>query len=115
MKKLAIAFLFFVALSEARAGTNVFFSAAQTAVVVSSNINAVSIRSGDYLFTHTVDGYWSPYQGGTPTGRFFSVFWPNGIQAQAITAGPSVGIGANIIIKRVDGKRFDLRAFTGKL
>lgn len=95
--------------------TNVFFNASQTATVISSNINAVTLRSGDYLFTHSVDGYWSAYAGGPPTGRFFSVFWPNGIHAQAITAGPSVGAGANITIKRVDGKRFDLQAFTGKL
>ena len=62
-----------------------------------------------------MDGYWSSYAGGPPTGRFFSVLWPNGVQAQAVTAGPSVGIGANITIKRVDGKLFDLQAFTGKL
>lgn len=115
LKNFCIAALAVAAWSEARAATNVFFNTSQTATVLSSNINAVTLRSGDYLFTHTVDGYWSAYVGGPPTGRFFSVFWPNGIQAQAITAGPSVGIGANIIIKRVDGKLFDLRAFTGKL
>lgn len=115
LSKIFIAALAVAAWSEARAATNVFFNTSQTATVLSSNINAVTLRSGDYLFTHTVDGYWSAYVGGPPTGRFFSVFWPNGIQAQAITAGPSVGIGANIIIKRVDGKLFDLRAFTGKL
>ena len=112
---LLVAALTLVAWSEARAVTNIFFNASQTATVLSSNINAVTLRSGDYLFTHTVDGYWSAYPGGPPTGRFFSVLWPNGIHAQAITAGPSVGIGANITVKRVDGKRFDLRAFTGKL
>lgn len=111
----AFAVLAFAVWSEARAVTNVFFNAAQTATVISSNINAVTLRSGDYLFTHTVDGYWSSYAGGPPTGRFFSVLWPNGVQAQAVTAGPSVGIGANITIKRVDGKLFDLQAFTGKL
>ncbi len=115
MKKLTIVVLLAFAWAEARAVTNVFFNASQTATVISSNLNVVTIRSGAYLFTHTVDGYWSPYQGGPPTGRFFSVFWPTGIHAQALTAGPSVGIGANIIIKRVDGKLFDLRAFTGKL
>lgn len=115
LRNLFAAALAVVAWSEARAVTNIFFNASQTATVISSNINAVTLRSGDYLFTHTVDGYWSSYAGGPPTGRFFSVFWPNGIQAQAITAGPDVGIGANIIIKRVDGKLFDLRAFTGKL
>ena len=62
-----------------------------------------------------MDGYWSAYPGGPPTGRFQSVFWPDGIDAQAITAGPTAGAGANITIKRVDGKLFDFRSFTGKL
>ncbi len=94
--------------------TNVFFNASQTAALVVSNINAVTISSGDYLFTYSADGYWSP-GGGTPTGRFFSVVWPNGVQAQAITAGPQLGTGANITLKRADGKLFDLQAFTGKI
>ena len=98
----------------AHAVTNVFFNASQTATLVVSNINAVTIRSGDYLFTYSADGYWSS-GGGTPTGRFFSVLWPDGVQAQAITAGPSFGVGANITLKRVDGKLFDLQAFTGKI
>lgn len=99
----------------AYAVTNTFFTGAQTATVVSSNINIVEISSGSYRFTYTADGYWSAAPGGTPTGRFFSVFWPSGIQAQAITAGPDLGKGANITIKRADGKPFDLWAFTGKL
>lgn len=98
----------------AHAITNVFFSASQTATLVVSNINAVTISSGDYLFTYSADGYWSP-GGGAPTGRFFSVFWPNGVQAQAITAGPQLGTGANITLKRADGKLFDLQSFTGKI
>lgn len=95
--------------------TNVFFNASQTMTVVSSSINAVTIRSGDYWFTYSVDGYWSPSPGGAPTGRFFSVNWPTGVQAQAITAGPLLGKGANITIKRADGKKFDLKSFTGKI
>ena len=74
----------------ASAVTNVFFNASQPAAEVSSNINLVTFISGDYQFTYTADGYWSSYQGGPPTGRYFSVFWPNGVQAQAITAGPLV-------------------------
>ncbi len=98
----------------ARAVTNVFFDASQTSTLVVSNINAVTIRSGDYLFTYSADGYWSA-GGGAPTGRFFSVLWPNGVQAQAITAGPSLGTGANITLQRADGKLFDVQAFTGKI
>ena len=97
-----------------QAVTNVFFTTSQTSTLVVSNINAVTIRSGDYLFTYSADGYWSS-GGGVPTGRFFSIFWPTGVQAQAITAGPSLGTGANIALKRADGKLFDLQAFTGKI
>src|SRR5512141_692470 len=102
------------AASPAGAVTNYFFNTSQTATLVVSNINAVTIQSGDYRFTYSADGYWSP-GGGTPTGRPFSVFWPTGVQAQAITAGPLLGSGANITLKRADGKLFDLQAFTGKI
>ena len=37
------------------------------------------------------------------------------MQAQAITAGPHAGRGANITLQRADGKAFDLQAFTGKI
>ena len=97
------------------AGTDVFFSSSQTATPVTSTMTSTMFRSGSYEFTYSVDGYWSAYSGGTPTGRFFSVFWPDGIHAQAITAGPTTGAGANITIKRADGKPFDLQSFTGKL
>jgi len=100
--------------SATQAITNVFFNATQTSTLVVSNINAVTVRSGDYLFTYSADGFWSS-GGGTPTGRFFIVFWPTGVQAQAITAGPLLGTGANITLKRADGKLFDLQAFTGKI
>jgi hypothetical protein len=98
----------------AHAVTNIYFNASQTATLVVSNINAVTIQSGDYRFTYSADGYWSP-GGGPPTGRFFSIFWPNGVQAQAITTGPLLGSGANITLKRADGKRFDLLSFTGRI
>jgi hypothetical protein len=97
-----------------QAVTNVFFTGSQTSALVVSNINAVTIQSGDYRFTYSADGYWSS-GGGVPTGRFFSIFWPTGVQAQAITAGPNLGVGANITIKRTDGKLFDLQTFTGKI
>src|SRR5580765_1959654 len=97
-----------------QAATNVFFTGSQTSTLVVSNINAIAIQSGDYRFTYSVDGYWSP-GGGPPTGRFFSVYWPTGVQAQAITTGPLLGSGANITLKRADGKLFDLQAFTGKI
>jgi hypothetical protein len=110
-----LAFVLQAVASRAVTYTNVFFNASQTRTVVASSINEVTIRSGDYLFTYSVDGYWSPVQGGQPTGRFFSVNWPAGVQAQSITAGPLLGKGANIRLERADGKKFDLKAFTGKI
>jgi hypothetical protein len=94
--------------------TNIFFTGSQTSTLIVSNINAVTIQSGDYRFTYSADGYWSS-GGGVPTGRFFSIYWPTGVQAQAITAGPLLGTGANITLKRVDGALFDLQAFTGRI
>lgn len=92
-----------------------FFDASQTMTVVSNSINSVTIESAGYQFTYSVDGYWSPSPGGAPTGRFFSVVWPAGVQAQAITTGPLVGTGANITIERADGNPFDLESFTGRI
>ena len=113
MKISVTAVVLAAAISNASAVTNVFFTGSQAATVVSSNITAITIQSGDYRFTYSVDGYWSS-GGGPPTGRFFSVYWPTGVQAQAVTAGPSPS-KATITIKRADGARFDLRSFTGKL
>lgn len=108
--------------SSSHAVTNVFFNAAQTAAVVTTNMTSTTIRSGAYQFTYSVDGWWYPtisIGGGTPTGRFFSVVWPSGVQAQTITAGPSGLLtqqsSATITIKRVDGQSFDLKSFTGKI
>ncbi len=95
--------------------TIAFFSPSQPASTVTSNITDLTLSSSGYLFTYSADGYWSAWPSDPPTGRFFSVFWPNGVQAQAITAGTNVGLGANITIKRVDGQPFDLVTFTGKI
>jgi hypothetical protein len=99
----------------ASAVTVTFFNPSQPASLFASNTTSRTITSQGYRFTYTVDGYWSSYPGGPPTGRFFTVVWPDGVQAQAITAGTNVGIGANITLKRVDGQPFELRSFTGKL
>lgn len=121
IRLLRIAFLA-CQLSEAHAATTTFFNATQTAIVASTNATSETLRSGAYLFTHSLDNYWYPtisIGGGTPTGRFQSLFWPAGIHAQAITAGPSGSLtgqgSAKITIKRVDGAVFDVRSFTAKL
>ena len=99
----------------ARAVTNDFFTASPAMTVVSSNLTDITISSGGYLFTSSQDGYFTGGLGGGPIGRFFTVVWPNGVQAQACTAGPLAGTGANLTIKRVDGNLFDLQSFTGKI
>ena len=101
------------ATSPAWAVTTNFFNATQTATLIVSNVNAVTIQSGDYRFTYSVDGYWSS-GGGPPTGRFFSVFWPTGVQAQAITAGPTTS-GAQFLLTRQDAELFAIPSFTAKL
>jgi hypothetical protein len=105
--------------SPAGAVTNDFFNAMQTAVVTATNMTATTIRSRGYLFTYSVDGWWSAYPGGAPTGRFQSVLWPDGVDAQTLTAGPSgplaQQISASITIQRSDGQPFELRTFTGKI
>jgi hypothetical protein len=107
--------------SSAQAVTNNFFNASQTMTIVSSNMTDITISSGGYLFTYSQDGYFTGGVGMTnPVGRFFSVVWPNGVQAQAITVQPPpptppAPSGANITITRVDGKLFDLQSFTGKI
>ena len=96
--------------------TNIYFNASQTMTVTASNMTAVTINSGGYLFTYSQDGYFTGGVGFTnPVGRFFSVVWPNGVEAQAITTGSSAGSGANITIKRADRKPFDLQSFTGTI
>ena len=107
------------AASSSLAATNVFFNSWQTATVVATNMTATTIRSRNYLFTYSVDGWWSAYPGGPTTGRLQPVSWPNGVDAQTITAGSSgplsQQISASITIRRVDGQPFDLQIFTGKI
>ncbi|HKW29741.1 MAG TPA: hypothetical protein VJT54_10425 [Verrucomicrobiae bacterium] len=105
--------------SPAGAVTNDFFNALPTAVVTATNMTATTLRSRGYLFTCSVDGWWSAYPGGAPTGRIQPVLWPAGVDAQTITTGPSgplaQQISASITIQRADGQPFELRTFTGKI
>lgn len=105
-----------------RAVTTEYFNPSQVAVPVSSDPTSDTVRSGDYLFTHSLDKWWYPtisIGGGTPTGRFQSVLWPAGLHAQAVTAGPTgllnPGSPAAITLKRADGAVFDVLSFSVKL
>lgn len=101
--------------SPARAVVTTFFNGSQIATLVSSGTNLDTISSEGYLFTYTRDKLFTGGLGPDPIGRTVHVPWPTGVEAQGITTGPNVGIGAQITIQRVDGALFDLTSFTAKL
>ena len=99
----------------ARAVTTVFFSSSQTTNLVATNATSDTISSEGYLFTYTRDKLFTGGIGLTnPIGRAVRVPWPDGLEAQYVTAGPNPG-KAQITVRRVDGDVFDLTAFTAKL
>jgi hypothetical protein len=111
----AVVVLAVVLAGQARAVTNVLFSITQTTNLVATNINSDTIETEGYLFTLSRDKLFTGGVGLTnPIGRSLRVNWPNGLEAQAITAGPSPG-GARIMLTRQDGQPFDIPAFTFRL
>ena len=96
-----------------QAVTTVFFNSSQTTNLVATNTTSDTISSEGYRFTFTRDKF---FTGGTtnPPGRYVRIFWPDGLEAQYVTAGPTPG-KAKITIRREDGAVFDLTAFTAKL
>lgn len=97
------------------AGTTVFFNSNQVATLVATGTTWDTISSHGYLFTYTRDKLFTGGIGLTnPIGRYVRVPWPQGVEAQAVTAGPVPG-NAQITISRVDGLVFSLPAFTFKL
>lgn len=93
--------------------TTLFFDATQSTNLVATNATSDTISSEGYLFTYTRDKL---FTGGTSNviGRPVRVFWPDGMEAQYVTAGPNPG-KAQITVRRVDGAVFDLTAFTARL
>jgi len=95
--------------------TTVFFDLSQPTNLVACGITSDTIRSEGYEFTYTRDKLFTGGVGLTnPIGRAVRIPWPAGLEAQAVTAGPSPG-GARIDIRRQDGAVFDITAFTAKL
>jgi hypothetical protein len=90
-----------------------FFDLSQSYSLYQSGVTSDTILTEGYLFSYTRDKL---FTGGTGEiiGRPVSIDWPAGLQAQAVTAGPSPG-PAKLTIRRVDGTVFDLPAFTAKL
>ncbi len=98
-----------------QAVTTVFFNSSQTTNLVSTNATSDTIGSEGYLFTYTRDKLFTGGGGLTnPIGRTVRIPWPNGLEAQYVTAGPNPG-NARITVQRVDDAVFDLTAFTAKL
>ena len=112
-KLLATALCLVLGSGAVRAATTWFFDASQTTNLVATNTTSDTISSEGYWFTYTRDKF---FTGGTtnPPGRYVRIFWPDGLEAQYVTAGPNPG-KARITVRRVDGAVFDLTAFTAKL
>jgi hypothetical protein len=109
----ALAGLFHAA--TARAVVTVFFDSSQTTNLVASGATSDTISSEGYLFTVTRDKLFTGGVGLTnPIGRYLRVHWPDGLEAQAVTAGTNLS-GARITIKRQDGQPFAIESFTAKL
>jgi len=99
----------------AAARTTVFFDGTQVATLVATGTTSDTISSEGYLFTYTRDKLFTGGVGLTNAiGRAVRIPWPDGVEAQYVTAGPSPG-NAKITVRRVDGGVFDLSSFTAKL
>jgi len=97
----------------ARAVTTVFFNSSQSTNLVSTNATTDTISTEGYVFTYTRDKFFTVGTTNLP-GRYVRIFWPDGLEAQYVTAGPTPG-KAKTTIRRVDGAVFDLTAFSAKL
>lgn len=93
----------------------VFFDSSQVATLVATNATSDTISCEGYSFTYTRDKLFTGGVGLTnPIGRAVRVPWPDGVEAQYVTSGPTPG-NARITVRRVDGGVFDLTSFTAKL
>jgi hypothetical protein len=93
--------------------TVTFFNPTQVGTLVVEGPTWDTIRSNGYYFTYTRDKHFTG-GGSEPIGRYVRIPWPQGVEAQAVTAGPNPG-KAKITIERVDGDVFDFSAFTARL
>jgi hypothetical protein len=100
--------------STAHSATTTFFDPSQIATLVTEGTTWDKIQSNGYYFTYTRDKLFTGGLGGEPIGRPVRIPWPQGVEAQAVTAGPTRS-KAKITIERVDGDVFDFTAFTAKL
>lgn len=95
--------------------TITFFNSSQSTNLVAAGTTSDSVSSEGYLFTVTMDKLFTGGVGLTnPIGRNLRVRWPDGLEAQAVTAGP-VTSKARIDLKRLDGQPFEIDSFTARL
>jgi hypothetical protein len=95
------------------AATVKFFEDWQIAIPVSSGTTSDTVNCDGYQFTYTRDKLFTG--GGTePIGRYVRMPWPQGVESQAVTAGPNPS-KATIRLQRMDSEVFDLTAFTANL
>ncbi|RIK78570.1 MAG: hypothetical protein DCC67_11405 [Planctomycetota bacterium] len=99
--------------SAAAAGVQ-FFDDSQIATPLAVGETWDSVACRGYVFTYTRDKLFTGGIGAEPIGRPVRIAWPDGVEAQAVTAGPNPG-KAKIELKRSDGAPFDLAAFTARL
>ena len=98
-----------------RAVVTVFFDGSQTTNLITSGTTSDTISSEGYLFTFSRDKLFTGGVGLTnPIGRAVRIPWPEGLEAQAVTAGPSPH-GARMDIKRQDGELFAIQSLSFKL
>jgi len=95
--------------STAHAATATFFHPTQIATLVTEGTTWDKIQSDGYYFTYTRDKLFAGGLGGEPIGSPVRVPWPQGVEAQTVTAGPNPS-KAKITIERVDGDIFDFTA-----
>lgn len=96
-----------------RAAVTEYFDPGQIATIVEEGPDYDTVTCQGFLFTYTRDKFFTG-GGSEPIGRPVRVAWPDGIEAQYVTAGPNPR-KAEILVRRVDGQIFDLTAFTARL
>lgn len=111
---LAVTVLLFLPLvRDADAATTVFFNPSQVASYCAEGATSDTLGCDGYVFIYTRDKLFTG-GGSVPIGRPVRIPWPQGIEAQYVTAGPNPG-KAKITIRRQDGGLFDLTSFTAHL
>ena len=92
-----------------------FFNATQTTNLISAGATSDTFGSEGYEFKLSRDKLFTGGIGMTdPIGRPIRIHWPTGLEAQAVTTGPSPG-PARIDLRRTDGQPFVIPTFTARL